>query len=312
VTATSNKALFGANVTYAPADLRALLASTWAVQGIVRTTLGTFTTTQSGTPGMSVLVGGGMAVIEDSRGTQLTRMSLVTHTTTSNTLAITTADPSNPRIDLVILRVKQIEMGDASDVPGSLEVIAGTPAGSPSVPSTPSGAIAIAQVAVGAGVTSIVNANITDVRTYAQSLNGQPTAKILSGDLSVSAGSATDITGMVVNSLPAGTYEVNLSVYGITGSTAGSGMTIYVAASGGITKAAYHGFKDAGGSFARISGTATFTEGFTPGGSSQPFYYAARQIMVIGAGSVSLQASRTTSDGTVKATLTNFTIVQTQ
>ena len=47
-------------------------------------------------------------------------------------------------------------------------MVKGTAAGSPSVPSTPTYSIALAQVAVAAGATSITSGNITDVRVRAQ------------------------------------------------------------------------------------------------------------------------------------------------
>ena len=47
-------------------------------------------------------------------------------------------------------------------------MVKGTAAGSPTVPSTPTNSIALAQVAVAAGATSILSGNITDVRVRAQ------------------------------------------------------------------------------------------------------------------------------------------------
>jgi hypothetical protein len=44
------------------------------------------------------------------------------------------------------------------------QVLAGTPAGSPTAPATPANSISLATIAVGAGVTSILTANITDTR----------------------------------------------------------------------------------------------------------------------------------------------------
>lgn len=136
-----------------------------------------------------------------------------------------------------------------------------------------------------------------------------PETKILASDQTISATSATDVPGMSVT-VGAGTYEVNFSLYGITGATGGSGLTFSLAASGGITTAAYHGMKNAS-AINWISGTSTLTEGFTPGGSSQPFWLFGRQVMTVGAGAISLQAYRSTSNATVKATLTNMTVTPT-
>jgi hypothetical protein len=45
-----------------------------------------------------------------------------------------------------------------------LQVVAGTPAGSPVAPALPANSISLATVAVGAGATALTNANITDTR----------------------------------------------------------------------------------------------------------------------------------------------------
>jgi hypothetical protein len=52
--------------------------------------------------------------------------------------------------------------GSLNDV--ILQVVAGTPAGSPVAPALPANSISLATIAVGAGATSITNANITDTR----------------------------------------------------------------------------------------------------------------------------------------------------
>lgn len=69
------------------------------------------------------------------------------------TLTVSTADATNPRIDVVSV-----------DSDGVVSITAGTPASSPSAPSISATSLALANVAVGAAVTSIVTANITDRR----------------------------------------------------------------------------------------------------------------------------------------------------
>jgi hypothetical protein len=79
------------------------------------------------------------------------------------TASIATANATNPRIDLVCLTVNDAYYtGSTNNI--VVNVVTGTPAGSPTVPSTPANSIALAQVYVGAAVTSITNSNITDVR----------------------------------------------------------------------------------------------------------------------------------------------------
>ena len=86
-----------------------------------------------------------------------------TYNDATTVLSITTANPTNPRIDLVCATVRDAYYtGAFNDV--ILQVVAGTPAGSPVAPTLPANSISLATVAVGAGATAITNANITDTR----------------------------------------------------------------------------------------------------------------------------------------------------
>jgi hypothetical protein len=87
-------------------------------------------------------------------------------------VTIAAADPTLPRKDLVIARVY-----DAVDDVGSrnewaIEPVKGTANAVPVAPAAPAGAVVLAQITVPAGVTSIVTANITDVRPYTVALGG--------------------------------------------------------------------------------------------------------------------------------------------
>ena len=111
------------------------------------------------------------------------------------------ADPTNNRIDRIILR-----LDTTTDLKISVEVLEGTPSGSPSAPILTQTAetyeISLAQVLVGAAVTSIVNANITDERERVTSQNvlladnAVTTAKIADGAVAtakIADGAVTDI-----------------------------------------------------------------------------------------------------------------------
>jgi hypothetical protein len=117
--------------------------------------------TQSATPGMSVQIASGWAAIV---GTTQANMGVYTaYNDAAATAAIATANATNPRIDLVCLTVNDAYYtGSTNNV--TINVVTGTAASSPTVPATPANSIALAQVAVAANVTSIVNANITDLR----------------------------------------------------------------------------------------------------------------------------------------------------
>jgi 4-hydroxy-3-methylbut-2-en-1-yl diphosphate synthase IspG/GcpE len=114
---------------------------------------------------MTVSVASGWAAIV---GTYQTNMgTYMAYNDAATTATITTADPSNPRIDLVCITVNDAAYsGSLNSV--AINVVKGTAAGSPTVPSTPTNSIALAQVAVAAGATSISSGNITDVRVRAQ------------------------------------------------------------------------------------------------------------------------------------------------
>lgn len=128
-----------------------------------------FVVTQNGTPNMSVNVAAGAAFV---RGTEALAQGVYAgfNDATVN-LSIAAADPTNPRRDLVVLRVRDaFYSGASTDI--SLAVITGTPAASPADPTVPANSLVIARVNVAAAVTSILTANIQDLRTYANTLGG--------------------------------------------------------------------------------------------------------------------------------------------
>ena len=111
--------------------------------------------------GMSVRVAAGWGAVV---GTTTTDMGVYTfYNDALTTLTITTADATNPRIDLVCATVRDaFYSGAFNDV--IFQVIAGTPAGSPVAPALPANSISLATVAVGAAVTQINTGNITSTR----------------------------------------------------------------------------------------------------------------------------------------------------
>lgn len=117
--------------------------------------------TQNSPAGMSVRAAAGWAAVV---GTTQANMGVYTfYNDGTTTLTVTTADPTNPRIDLVCATVRDAYYSGAfNDV--IFQVIAGTPAGSPVAPALPANSISLATIAVGAGVTQINTANITDTR----------------------------------------------------------------------------------------------------------------------------------------------------
>lgn len=159
-----NPAIFIQSESHPAEDWREFhRALTGDVSGIMTAT-DLAVTEKAGTADMSVDVAGGSCLIvgdeTTTQGTYWCQNRGVTN------LAVTASDATNPRIDLVVARVEDSAYSGGTDA-WSLAVIAGTPAGSPVAPSAPSNSIILAEVAVAALASSIVDANITDQRTVA-------------------------------------------------------------------------------------------------------------------------------------------------
>jgi hypothetical protein len=149
----------------------------YATTGIIAP--GSLAVSANSPAGMSVVVASGWAAIVGT--TQANMGTYVAFNDANTVLTITTADPSNPRIDRVVVTVNDAYYtGVDNDV--EFQVIAGTPAGSPTAPATPANSISLATVLVGAGVTQINSGNITDTRV-------ETTTNLPVGDItSVTAG----------------------------------------------------------------------------------------------------------------------------
>lgn len=132
----------------------------YATTGIIGTA--SLAVTPNSPAGMSVRVATGWCAIV---GTTQSNMGVYTvYNDAQDTLTVTTADATNPRIDRVVVTVRDAYYSGAyNDV--IFQVVAGTPASSPSAPATPANSISLATIAVGAGVTQINSGDITDTRT---------------------------------------------------------------------------------------------------------------------------------------------------
>jgi len=136
----------------------------WKTTGIINAA--DLAITQNSPTGMSVLAASGWAAIVGT--TQANMGTYIAYNDASTVLTVTTANPSNPRIDIVVITVSDAYYtGSLNTV--ALNVIAGTPAASPVAPSTPANSILLATIAVAAATTAITNANITDNRVLATS-----------------------------------------------------------------------------------------------------------------------------------------------
>lgn len=164
----------------------------WRTTGILGST--DLAVTANGTPNMSVNVAVGWAAIVGNFQTNMG--AYVAYNDAIQNLAISTANGSNPRIDLICMTVSDsFYSGALNQV--AFQVIAGTPAASPVAPTLPTNSISLARVLVGTGVTTIVSGNITDTRTLATTPIGvSPTSTVTAVDFIVnqttSVGSVAD------------------------------------------------------------------------------------------------------------------------
>jgi hypothetical protein len=176
----------------------------YATTGIVGSS--SLEVTANSPAGMSVLAATGWAAIVGT--TQADMGTYVAYNDASTVLTITTADPTNPRIDRIVVTVNDaFYTGSTNNV--EFQVLAGTPAGSPTAPATPADSISLATIAVGAAVTQINSGNITDTRT-------QTTTNLPVGDL-------TEITGSTGITVTSGTGPIpNIAIDGTVATLTGT------------------------------------------------------------------------------------------
>jgi hypothetical protein len=145
-------------------------AGALAIRGGVRPTPSNtgLQVTQRASPAMFVTVAAGVGYVPAQSAVG---GCYVVNNDASYDVAIAAAHGTLGRRDLIIARVYDAEYSGASNIWG-LESITGTAAGSPVLPATPAGSIALAQVQVNAGSSTVTNANITDLRAYTTALGG--------------------------------------------------------------------------------------------------------------------------------------------
>ena len=147
------------NASHPAENDRLGIQSLWATTGIIKST--SLEVTANSPVGMTVLVAAGWAAIVGT--TQSNMGTYQAYNDASDTLTVTTADPTNPRVDLVCATVRDAYYtGAYNDI--ILQVVVGTPAGSPVAPALPANSITLATLAVAAAALSIGSGDITDTR----------------------------------------------------------------------------------------------------------------------------------------------------
>lgn len=120
--------------------------------------------TQSGTPAMSVDVAAGDVIMTGT--VSALQGPYTARNDASVTKIIAAAHATLTRRDLVVARVRHAPFAGV-DLDWVIEVVTGTPSGSPVDPAVPANAVVLARVTVAGAATSITTGNITDLRTFA-------------------------------------------------------------------------------------------------------------------------------------------------
>ena len=238
--------------------------------------------------GMSVVVASGWCAIV---GTTQANMGVYTvYNDAATTLTVTTADPTNPRIDRVVVTVQDAYYSGAfNDV--IFQVIAGTPASSPTAPATPANSISLATIAVGAAVTQINAGNITDTRV-------DVTTNLPVGDITaVTAGAG--LTG------GGSSGAVSLAVNTATNAQTGTTYTTVLADNGKLVTLS---------NASPITATIPLNSSVTyPVGAQITFArYGAGAVTIQGAGGVTIvSTAATAAQPTLRAQYSSATAIQT-
>lgn len=116
---------------------------------------------KSGTPDMSVDVAAGACTILGTEAAD--QGSYYAFNDDVVNVELSASDPSDPRIDLIVVQVRDDAYGGGTD-DCRVRAVEGTPASSPSAPAIPDNTLVLAEVLVAASASSILDADITDVR----------------------------------------------------------------------------------------------------------------------------------------------------
>jgi hypothetical protein len=117
----------------------------------------------SPTPDWNIKVANGTAVIEATRVETSGVYTIVQDT--DLILAVAPPDPTNPRWDGVVARVRDINVTGLT-TSGVVEVVPGTPAAVPALPATPDNSLLIGYVYVAPGDTAVTTSRVFDQRVF--------------------------------------------------------------------------------------------------------------------------------------------------
>ncbi|WP_427007206.1 hypothetical protein [Pseudarthrobacter sp. H2] len=244
-----------------------------------------FAVVANGTPNLTVLVQPGSGRI--TTGTYPSSYGyLISHDTSAGESVTISTPAASPRIDYIVAYIDKAVAGSTSgaNVNNTNNVlkfaaVAGTPSGSPVIPTvgqiqTAIGAsnpyIILAQVAVGASVSTITNPNITDKRVIATARNfpSQATSSTVVATESTASTTYTDLTtvGPAVTATvgPAGSALVTITCHSYNSAVNDTFMSFAV--SGATTQAASdNNAKVTSTTSGQQGSTTTLLTGLNPG-----------------------------------------------
>lgn len=176
------------------ATLLSRILSKYLSNGVVSGDLNELKVSVTDPPAMKVIVATGTAIVQGR----------FIENDAALTLNVSAAHATYPRIDRVVVRLSAVTARMVD-----IAVKAGTAASSPVAPALTQTSdvyeIPLAQIAVGAGVTSILTANITDERVFPDMTNLFKASVAMLGDLSI--GGSLSVSGSL--SVPSGTITSN-------------------------------------------------------------------------------------------------------
>lgn len=181
--------------------------SIWT-EGIIGS--GDLAVTQSSPTAMTVRIAAGTAVITGDDQTDQGKYLVKSDAATTG-VAIGAAPGSGQRNDLIVLRVRDTNAGVGVNDDAILEVVVGTPSGSPVDPATPDSALLLARVRVPAGTSAITTSLIDDLRVSAgAAFDAVPDGSITSAKIAndtivnadVNASAAIALSKLATGALP--------------------------------------------------------------------------------------------------------------
>lgn len=195
--------------------------------------------------GMNITVNAGVAYVQGSASA--TAGIYTACLDAAATITVATSDPTNPRIDNVIVQVTDLGSSSSTTV---ITLQTGTPAPSPVAPALPANSLLLATVAVAASTSTIVAGNITDARVYTAAVGG-----IVPMDTS---GGLTGQAGMYAHDVNTGRLKVTNGSGAAVQPKIGAFPAAVATASGAVSLAVGNS-----GSATTILSASITTDGFT-------------------------------------------------